>query len=101
MYHPSEVELAETLNSVLEAARQIKPKRLVLDSFTELRLLADDPLRYRRQILALKRHFREQCTILLIDDQTGDDGETQLHSIAHGLIYQESVTQEYGSLRRR
>lgn len=100
MYHPSEVELAETLKSVLESARKIKPKRLVLDSLTELRLLADDPLRYRRQILALRSHFREQCTIMLIDDMSGT-GDTQLHSLAHGLICCDSVTAEYGSLRRR
>lgn len=100
MYHPSEVELAETLKSVLETARQIKPARLVLDSLTELRLLADDPLRYRRQVLALRRHFREQCTLMLIDDKTGDD-DTQLHSLAHGLICVDSVTAEFGSLRRR
>lgn len=101
MYHPSEVELAETLKSVLETARKIKPKRLVLDSLTELRLLADDPLRYRRQILALRRHFQEQCTIMLIDDMSGGTGDTQLHSLAHGLICCDSVTAEYGSLRRR
>ena len=102
MFHPSEVELAETTKTVLAEARRIKPARLVFDSLSELRLLAEHPLRYRRQILALKQYFsRQQSTVLFIDDRTGTDADMQLHSIAHGVIRLDSVTAEYGALRRR
>src|SRR5687767_2869135 len=73
MYHPSEVELAETISKVLAEAARLKPSRLVFDSLSELRLLAENPLRYRRQILALKQHFaRQQCTVWFIDDRAGE-----------------------------
>lgn len=102
MFHPSEVELAETTKTVLAEARRVKPARLVFDSLSELRLLAEHPLRYRRQILALKQYFsRQQSTVLFIDDRTGTDADMQLHSIAHGVICLDSVTAEYGALRRR
>ena len=102
MFHPSEVELSETVKRVLAEASRVKPKRLVFDSLSELRLLADNPLRYRRQILALKHHFsREQCTVLLVDDRSGSTRDMDLHSTAHGAISLERETAEYGTMRRQ
>jgi circadian clock protein KaiC len=102
MFHPSEVELAETTKTVLAEARRINPARLVFDSLSELRLLAEHPLRYRRQILALKQHFtRHESTVLFIDDRTSTQSDMQLHSIAHGVVSLDSVPAEYGALRRR
>lgn len=102
MFHPSEVELGETINAVLAEAERTKPVRLVFDSLSELRLLAQNPLRYRRQILALKQFFsRQKCTVLFIDDKTGDVGDTHLHSIAHGVISMERHSPEFGAMRRR
>jgi circadian clock protein KaiC len=102
MFHPSEVELTETTKRVLTEVERTKPARLVFDSLSELRLLAQEPLRYRRQILALKQFFsRQQCTMLLIDDQTGDGSDMHLHSISHGIICLEQRAPEYGILRRR
>ena len=102
MFHPSEVELGETVKAVIAEAERTKPARLVFDSMSELRLLAQNPLRYRRQILALKQFFaRQKCTVLFIDDKTGDMGDTHLHSIAHGVISMERHSPEYGSMRRR
>ena len=102
MYHPSEVELAETTKAVLAEAERVKPARLIVDSLSELRLLAEHPLRYRRQILALKRYFgRQQCTVLFIDDRTGEERDMHLHSLAHGVISLERHTPEYGAMRRQ
>lgn len=102
MYHPSEVELGETIETVLAEAEQTRPARLIFDSLSELRLLAQNPLRYRRQILALKQFFsRQRCTVLVIDDKTGDIGDRHLHSIAHGVISLERYSPEYGTMRRR
>jgi circadian clock protein KaiC len=102
MYHPSEVELGETVKAVLAEAERTRPSRLVFDSMSELRLLAQNPLRYRRQILALKQFFaRQRCTVLFIDDKTGDAGDTHLHSIAHGVVSMERHSPDYGAMRRR
>lgn len=102
MFHPSEVELGETITKVLEQVQQTQPVRLVFDSLSELRLLAQNSLRYRRQILALKQFFsRTKCTVLFIDDKTGEVGDTHLHSIAHGVISMERYSPEYGAMRRR
>lgn len=102
MYHPSEVEMGQTIRTVLEEVNSYKPTRLVFDSLSELRLLAQNALRYRRQILALKHFFsRKQCTVLFIDDKTGDIGDTHLHSIAHGVISLERISPEFGTIRRR
>ena len=102
MYHPSEVELNETTNKVLEAVARINPSRVVLDSLSEVRLLAQNPLRYRRQILALKQFFiGRQCTVLLLDDRTSEASDLQLQSIAHGVISLEQRTPVYGAARRR
>lgn len=102
MYHPSEVELGETTKRVLEAVERLNPSRIVFDSLSELRLLAQNPLRYRRQILALKQFFiGRQCTVLLVDDRTSEGADPQLHSIAHGVISLEQLAPEYGAARRR
>ena len=102
MYHPSEVELSETLRGVFEEAERLRPTRVVFDSLSELRLLAESPLRYRRQILALKRFFgRLGATVLMVDDRTSEESNAHLHSIAHGVINLVRRTPDYGVLRRR
>lgn len=102
MFHPSEVELGEATEKVLAAVEKYKPKRVVIDSLSELRLLSQHSLRYRRQILALKRFFMgRECTVLLLDDRTADASDRQPYSIAHGVITLEQLTPEYGAERRR
>jgi circadian clock protein KaiC len=102
MFHPSEVELSETTKTILADVEQSKPTRMVFDSLSELRLLAGNPVRYRRQILALKQFFAgKNCTVLLLDDLTGADRDLQVQSIAHGVLRLELVNPEYGAERRR
>ena len=102
MYHPSEVELSATTKAVLEAVERLKPRRVVIDSLSELRLLAQSSLRYRRQILALKQYFiGRRCTVLLLDDGTSEDSDLQLQSIAHGVLTLEQLAPVYGAERRR
>jgi circadian clock protein KaiC len=102
MYHPSEVELSDTTKTILADVERMQPTRLVFDSLSELRLLAGNPLRYRRQILALKQFFAgKNCTVLLLDDLTNVDRDLQVQSIAHGVIRLEQVNPEYGAERRR
>jgi circadian clock protein KaiC len=102
LLHPSEVELGETVRSIMAKVDQIRPARLVLDSLSELRLLAQSPIRYRRQILALKYFFStRQCTVLVLDDQGGAGGDLQLHSIAHGVIALNQSLATFGGQRRR
>jgi circadian clock protein KaiC len=101
MFHPSEVELTETTQKLLAAVERINPTRVVFDSLSELRMLAQSPLRYRRQILALKQFFiGRKCTVLMLDDKTSQGLDMQLHSIAHGVISLEQRFPIYGSLRR-
>jgi circadian clock protein KaiC len=101
MLHPSDVELTETTRKVLEAVQRINPTRLVFDSLSELRLLAQNSLRYRRQILALKQFFAgRRCTVLMLDDRTGEGPDLQLHSIAHGVIALDYRTPPYGRSQR-
>ncbi|WP_409513828.1 ATPase domain-containing protein [Methylobacterium sp. DB0501] len=100
--HPSEIELGETVKEVIALVDRMKPDRVVFDSLSELRLLAQNPLRYRRQILALKRFFAKRaCTVLMLDDRTSETGDVQLHSIAHGVVSLEQAPREFGSERRR
>ena len=102
MYHPAETELAETTRTIIDAVERVKPQRVVIDSLSELRLLAQNPLRYRRQILALKQFFAgRQCTILLLDDRGSEDHDLQVRSIAHGVLTLEQLSPEYGAERRR
>jgi len=100
--HPSEVELGETTRGVMAAAERLKPHRVVFDSLSEMRLLAQNPLRYRRQVLALKSFFSARaCTVLLLDDRSSTRDDLQLHSIAHGVISLEQSIDTYGPERRR
>jgi circadian clock protein KaiC len=102
MYHPSEVELSETTRKVLNAVEQCNPSRVVFDSLSELRLLAQNSLRYRRQVLALKQFFLgRKCTVLLLDDHTSEGSDIQLQSIAHGVLSLEQLAPVYGAERRR
>ena len=102
MFHPSEVELQETVDSILKTVQKHSPQRVVFDSLSEMRLLAREPLRFRRQILAIKQFFSGRtCTVLLLDDKTAPERDLQLHSLAHGVIALEHVALEYGSERRR
>jgi len=102
VFSPSEIELTDTTNTVLAEVERLQPARVVLDSLSELRLLARDSLRYRRQILGLKKYFSgRNCTVLLLDDRTADIHDLQLQSIAHGVILLESVEREYGIMKRR
>lgn len=98
---PSEIELGETIQRVVEVVEAMNPARVVFDSLSELRLLADEPLRYRRQILALKHFFAgRRCTVLLLDDKTTQEGDAQLHSIAHGVVSLSQNAQDFGIERR-
>ncbi len=100
--HPSEVELGETTREVMRHVESLRPSRVVFDSLSEMRLLAQNPLRYRRQILALKQFFASrQCTVLMLDDRTSDPNDLQLHSIAHGVILLEQAPRDFGDERRR
>ncbi len=100
--HPSQVELGETVRGVIAAVERLKPQRVVFDSLSEMRLLAQDPLRYRRQVLALKKFFSDQgCTVMLLDDRSSRDTDQQLHSIAHGVVCLEQAVDQYGPERRR
>jgi len=99
--HPSEIELGETIRSMTQEVERLSPRRVVFDSLSEMRLLAQDPLRYRRQILALKHFFSDRdCTVLLLDDKTSEPTDLQLHSIAHGVISLEQEAREFGAERR-
>jgi circadian clock protein KaiC len=99
---PSEVELGETIQGVMECVDRLRPSRVVFDSLSEMRLLAQNSLRYRRQILALKQYFSTRnCTVLMLDDRSSDPTDLQLHSIAHGVITLEQAAQDYGTERRR
>ena len=102
LYHPGEVELGETVKAILERIESLRPTRIVFDSLSELKLLARDPLRYRRQMLALKEYFSgRECTVVLLDDLTQGGGDLQLQSMAHGVILLELLPFEYGRARRR
>ena len=101
LFHPSEVELSETTRTVLAAVERIEPARVVFDSLSEIRMLARDSLRYRRQILSLKHYFTGRCcTVLLLDYATGQS-EFQLQSLTHGVLTLEHLAPEYGGQRRR
>ena len=102
VFHPAEVELSETTRLVFDQVDKLNPARVVIDSLSELRLLAQSPLRYRRQVLALKHFFAErQCTVILLDDLTANQNDLQLHSIAHGVVMLEQIAADYGAERRR
>ena len=102
LFHPSEVEMANTTQLILSVIEDRAPTRVVLDSLSELQLLADTPLRYRRQVLALKQFFsRRKCTVMLLDDRTAASADLQVRSIAHAVIQLEQSVKDYGAERRR
>ena len=100
--HPAEMELSETTQMIFDRVEALAPARVVLDSLSELRLLAQSPLRYRRQILALKHFFSgRKSTVVLLDDLSSQQNDLQLHSIAHGVVLLEQLAIDYGAQRRR
>lgn len=102
MFHPSEVELSETTLRILADVEQLRPQRVVFDSLSELRLLAGNSLRYRRQILALKQFFAgRNCTVLLLDDMAAVQHDLQVQSISHAVIRLDQQHADYGGTRRR
>lgn len=102
VFNPEDVELDQLTNLISKKVEDTHPEVVVIDSLSELRLLARDSFRYRRQMLALKSFFEErECTVLLIDHQTSDQTEPTVHSIVHGVIVLEVLDREYGSERRR
>jgi circadian clock protein KaiC len=102
LLHPSEVELSETIKLILDRIGELQPDRVTFDSLAEIRLLAQDPLRYRRQVLALKQFFAgRSCTALLLDDLTSRSHELEVHSITHGVIVLERRVRDYGAEVRR
>lgn len=102
VFNPEDVELDQLTDLISKKVEEIQPNVIVVDSLSELRLLARDSFRYRRQMLALKSFFEERsCTVLLIDNQTSDRKEPTVHSIVHGVIGLEVLEREYGSVRRR
>ncbi len=101
-FHPSEIELGETTKEILRMVEATKPTRVVFDSLSELRLLARESLRYRRQILSLKQYFAgKDTTVIFLDDRTSASGDLDLHSLVHGVIRLEQLAPEYGADRRR
>jgi len=102
LLYSADLELGETTKSIFEVFEKVAPTRVVIDSLSEIRLLAQSSLRYRRQILALKHYFaRRQATVLLLDDLTSDTMDKTVHSIAHGVIQLEELAPDYGGERRR
>jgi len=100
--HPVEVELGETTKLILDRVAELNPTRVVIDSLSELRLLAQSSLRYRRQVLALKHFFSSRrSTVVLLDDMSSAQDDLQLHSISHGVVLLEQLAIEYGAERRR
>ncbi len=102
LFHASEIELKETTKLLLEAVDRVKPTRVAFDSLSELRLLSQDPLRYRRQILAFKQYFAgRNCTTLLLDDCSDAESDSHVASLAHGVLLLQQLAPEYGAARRR
>ncbi|MBB3317637.1 circadian clock protein KaiC [Rhizobium sp. BK181] len=102
LLYSSDLELGETTKMIFEAFERLKPARVVIDSLSEIRLLAQSSLRYRRQILALKHFFAKSgATVLLLDDMTSDTMDKTVHSVVHGVVHLEQLAPDYGSERRR
>jgi circadian clock protein KaiC len=102
LLYSSDLELGETTQRIFQAIERIKPKRVIIDSLSEIRLLAQSSLRYRRQILALKHYFAQnQSTVIMLDDLTTEGTDRAVHSIAHGVIHLDQLAPVYGGERRR
>jgi circadian clock protein KaiC len=102
LLYSSDLELGETIRRMFEAFERLKPSRVVIDSLSEIRLLAQSSLRYRRQILALKHYFaRNAATVMMLDDLTAETRDRTVHSVAHAVIRLEELSPNYGPERRR
>jgi circadian clock protein KaiC len=101
VFHPAEVELNDRVQMIMNEVNEHRPDRLVIDALSEVRMLAKDPLRYRRQVLSLKERAPRDCTVLLLDDRTSRQADLELHSIVHGVIALSKNPVEYGKTRRR
>jgi len=101
VFHPAEVELTDRVQKIIAEVRRHEPDRLVIDALSEMRMLAKDPLRYRRQVLSLKEALSPSCTVLLLDDRSSRQPDLELHSIVHGVIVLAKIQREYGKTRRR
>ena len=102
LLYSSDLELGETTGRIFEAYERVVPDRMVLDSLSEIRLLAQSSLRYRRQILTLKHYFaRNDATVLMLDDLSSEVNDRTVHSIAHGVVRLEELSPGYGAERRR
>ena len=102
LFYPSEVELGRTTRILLDEVERVQPVRVVFDSLSEMRLLAQQPLRYRKQMLALKQYFAgRKSTVLLLDDRTLNGADREIQSLVHGVISLEQWSPAYGAERRR
>lgn len=102
VFQPAEVELSDVLETILTKVRTVNPARVVIDSMSEMRMLARDSLRYRRQVLSLKQFFEgRDCTTLLLDERFQGNLESQVQTIAHGVLSLEVLQRNYGITRRR
>ncbi|MET3926983.1 ATPase domain-containing protein [Devosia sp. 2618] len=102
LLYSSDLELGEATRAMFEAVESSNPSRIVIDSLSEIRLLAQSSLRYRRQILLLKHYFaRNGATVLMLDDLTSDANDKTVHSVAHGVMRLEELAPTYGAERRR
>jgi circadian clock protein KaiC len=101
VFHPAEVELSDRVQAIMTEVDRRKPSRLVIDALSEVRMLAKDPLRYRRQVLSLKEYAPKNCTVMLLDDRSSRYVDLELHSIVHGVVTMNRVAREYGKTMRR
>lgn len=101
VFHPAEVELNDRVQTIMGEVDRRRPARLVIDALSEVRMLAKDPLRYRRQVLSLKEYAPKDCTVILLDDRSSRYADLELHSIVHGVISMGRVAREYGKTTRR
>ena len=101
VFHPAEVELNDRVQAIMAEVDRRKPSRLVIDALSEVRMLAKDPLRYRRQVLSLKEYAPENCTVILLDDRSSRYADLELHSIVHGVVSMSRVSRDYGKTMRR
>jgi circadian clock protein KaiC len=102
LLYSSDLELGETTRRIFQVFEEVQPERVVLDSLSEIRLLAQSSLRYRRQILALKHYFsRSKATVLMLDDLSSEPNDRTMHSVAHGVLRLEELSPDYGAERRR
>ena len=101
LFQSAEVELAQLVKLLDEAIERSRPARLALDSLSEMRLLAQSSLRYRREILKLKQRVGQRgCTVLLLDERGAQGTDVQVHSLVHGVVALDTAPLKYGVFRR-